>query len=27
LFSRHPRAEDFWNKILKISETGQRELL
>jgi len=27
LFTRHPRGEDFWNKILKISETGQRELL
>jgi three-Cys-motif partner protein len=25
LFTRHPRGEDFWNKILKISETGQRE--
>lgn len=27
LFSRHPLAEEFWNKILKIDETGQRELL
>jgi three-Cys-motif partner protein len=27
LFTRHPRGEDFWKKILKISETGQRELL
>ena len=27
LFTRHPRGEDFWNKILKISETGQRDLL
>ena len=27
LFSRNACAEDFWNKILKISETGQRELL
>ena len=27
LFTRHSRGEDFWNKILKISETGQRELL
>jgi three-Cys-motif partner protein len=27
LFSRHAAAEDFWNKILKIDETGQRELL
>ena len=26
LFTRHPRGEDFWNKILKISEKGQREL-
>ncbi len=26
LFTRHPLGEDFWNKILKISETGQREL-
>jgi len=27
LFSRHPLAEKFWNEILKIDETGQRELL
>ncbi|MGO8835836.1 MAG: three-Cys-motif partner protein TcmP [Limisphaerales bacterium] len=27
LFTRHPRGEDFWNKILKIDEKGQRELL
>jgi three-Cys-motif partner protein len=27
LFSRHSLGKDFWNKILKISETGQRELL
>ena len=27
LFSRHPLAEKFWNAILKIDETGQRELL
>jgi hypothetical protein len=27
LFSRHPLAETFWTKILKIDETGQRELL
>ena len=27
LFSRHPRGEDFWLKVLKIDETGQRELL
>jgi three-Cys-motif partner protein len=26
LFSRHPRAEDFWLKILKTDEKGQREL-
>ncbi|MGB7769539.1 MAG: three-Cys-motif partner protein TcmP [Verrucomicrobiia bacterium] len=25
LFTRHSRGEDFWNKILKVSETGQRE--
>jgi three-Cys-motif partner protein len=25
LFTRHSRGKDFWNKILKISETGQRE--
>ena len=25
LFSRHPLAEKFWNEILKIDETGQRE--
>jgi three-Cys-motif partner protein len=27
LFTRHRRGEDFWNKILKIDEKGQRELL
>jgi three-Cys-motif partner protein len=27
LFSRHQRGEDFWLKILKIDEKGQRELL
>jgi three-Cys-motif partner protein len=27
LFSRHPRGEDFWLKILKTDEKGQRELL
>lgn len=27
LFSRHRRGEDFWNKVLKIDEKGQRELL
>lgn len=27
LFSRHSCGKDFWNKILKITETGQRELL
>ena len=26
LFSRHPLGEKFWNEILKIDETGQREL-
>ncbi len=26
LFSRHPLAEKFWNEILRIDETGQREL-
>jgi three-Cys-motif partner protein len=26
LFSRHRRAEDFWLKVLKIDERGQREL-
>jgi hypothetical protein len=26
LFSRHPRGADFWLKILKIDEQGQREL-
>ncbi len=26
LFSRHPRGEDFWLKILKTDEKGQREL-
>ncbi|PYJ61203.1 MAG: hypothetical protein DME74_09095 [Verrucomicrobia bacterium] len=27
LFSRHELAEKFWNAILKIDESGQRELL
>ncbi len=27
LFSRHPKGEEFWNKILLIDEQGQRELL
>jgi len=27
LFSRHPLAENFWLKILKTDEKGQRELL
>lgn len=27
LFSRHPRGEDFWLKILKTDKEGQRELL
>jgi three-Cys-motif partner protein len=27
LFTRHPRGKDFWNKILKIDEKGQRHLL
>jgi three-Cys-motif partner protein len=27
LFSRHPLAEKFWNSILKIDESGQRELI
>jgi three-Cys-motif partner protein len=27
LFSRHPVAESFWLKVLKIDEKGQRELL
>jgi three-Cys-motif partner protein len=27
LFTRHQRGKDFWNKILKIDERGQRELL
>jgi three-Cys-motif partner protein len=27
LFSRHGLAEKFWNKILKIDESGQRELI
>jgi three-Cys-motif partner protein len=26
LFSRNPLAEKFWNEILRIDETGQREL-
>jgi three-Cys-motif partner protein len=27
LFTRHPCGQHFWNKILKIDEKGQRELL
>ena len=27
LFTRHRCGEDFWNKVLKIDEKGQRELL
>jgi three-Cys-motif partner protein len=27
LFSRHSRGEDFWLKVLKLDEKGQRELL
>ena len=27
LFSRHELAERFWNSILKIDESGQRELI
>jgi len=27
LFTRHPRGEDFWLKILKVDEKGQRQLL
>ena len=27
LFTRNRRGEDFWNKIMKIDEKGQRELL
>jgi len=27
LFSRHRRGEDFWQKIIKIDEKGQKELL
>jgi hypothetical protein len=27
MFSRHPRGEDFWLKVLKTDEKGQRELL
>jgi three-Cys-motif partner protein len=26
LFSRHPRGEDFWLKVLRIDEKGQRHL-
>ena len=26
LFSRHPLGEDFWRKVLKIDDRGQREL-
>jgi three-Cys-motif partner protein len=26
LFTRHPLGKDFWNKILKIDEKGQRDL-
>jgi three-Cys-motif partner protein len=26
LFSRHPRGDDFWRKILKTDEKGQRDL-
>jgi three-Cys-motif partner protein len=27
LFTRHPRGEDFWLKIIKTDEKGQKELL
>ncbi len=27
LFSRHPKADEFWRKIITVSESGQRELL
>jgi three-Cys-motif partner protein len=27
LFSRHPKAQEFWEKVLKIDEQGQRTLL
>jgi three-Cys-motif partner protein len=27
LFSRHPKADEFWRKIATIDESGQRELL
>jgi three-Cys-motif partner protein len=27
LFTRHPCGEDFWHKVMKIDEKGQRELL
>jgi hypothetical protein len=27
LFSRHPKADEFWQKIITVSESGQRELL
>jgi three-Cys-motif partner protein len=27
LFSRHPKADEFWRKIITIDESGQRELL
>jgi three-Cys-motif partner protein len=27
LFSRHPKADEFWRKIITVDESGQRELL
>jgi len=27
LFSRHPKADEFWRKIATVDESGQRELL
>jgi len=27
LFSRHPKADEFWQKIITVDETGQKELL
>jgi three-Cys-motif partner protein len=27
LFSRHPKADEFWRKITTVDESGQRELL
>jgi hypothetical protein len=27
LFSRHPKADEFWRKIITIDESGQRQLL